>query len=112
MILCNSFPRIPFTPCLFKHNRVNPLQVLAVVDGGGDGDSLGGSRAGGDGRGDAPARASRGVLHGVVARRSVGGDVGGELSLSAELKTVGTLELGGLVGVDGDGDGGGTASCE
>ena len=108
MFLCKSFPRIPYTPCLSKQNPViNHLQILAVVDGGGDSDSLGLLGSGGDSGGDAPARAGGGVLGVVVARRSVGGDVGGQLSGSAVLDVLTTLELGGLVGVDGDSDGGG-----
>lgn len=107
----NSSPRIPYTACLTKYKRINHLQVLAVVDGGGDSDGLSGDVAGGDGRGDTPARASRGVLDGVVARRGVGGDVGRELSLGADLVGVVALELGGLISVDGDSDGGGAGSC-
>lgn len=106
-LLYNSSPHVPYTPCLIKYNPINHLQVLAVVDSGGDSDGLSGNIAGGDGRGDTPARAGGGVLNGVVARRGVGGDVGGQLGLGTDLVGVVALELGGLVAVDSDGDGGG-----
>jgi len=84
------------------------LQVLAVVlsDGRGDGDGLLGS--GGDTSGDTPASAGGGVLGVGVARRSIGGNSGGNLgSLAGSNGTVGTLELGGGISVNGNGDGGG-----
>jgi hypothetical protein len=56
------------------------LEVIAVVDGGGD--SHGRSRSGGDGTGDAEARAGRGIGGsagaggGDIGRENAGGDGG------------------------------------
>jgi hypothetical protein len=80
------------------------LQVLAVVLGDGDGLGLGGSGSSLGGGGDAPARAGGGVVLIGSAVLDVGGD-GLVVTLLKGLDVA--LELGGLVSVDGDGDGGG-----
>ena len=83
---------------------IHRLQVLAVVDGGGDSD--GRSRSGGDRAGDTEARAGRGVLLSAGADGGVGGDGGRDLSSLADLKSEVALDnSGGGLLVNGDGDG-------
>ena len=94
----------------------NRLEILAVVGGDGDGLGLGGGGGLGDGTGKAEAGAGGLVLAAVVAGGGVGGDVGGKNGHLADFEGGVTAEtvLGaaGLLGVDGDGDGGGAAgSC-
>lgn len=82
------------------------LQILAVVAGDGNSDSLGGLLSGGSSSGNAPARASRGVAGGAIAARGVGGDGSRDLGRGTDLVVL-ALELGGLIGVNGDSDRGG-----
>jgi hypothetical protein len=94
-------------PLLLSNHPVNVakrLQVLAVVlgDGGGNGGGRGGSSGGGGG--DAPARAGGGVVLGGSAVLDVGGD---DLVVALLEGLDVALELGGLIGINGDGHGGG-----
>lgn len=86
---------------------IRRLQVLAVVGGDGDSGGLGGSGTSLGGGSDTPARAGRGVFAVLVARRGVGRDSSGRLSGSTSVEALGALELGRLLGVNSDGDGGG-----
>lgn len=82
------------------------LQILAVVAGDGNSDSLGGLLSGGSSSSNAPARASRGVAGGAVAARGVGRNGSRDLGGGTDLVVL-ALELGGLIGVNSDGDRGG-----
>jgi hypothetical protein len=84
------------------------LLKLAVVLGNGNNLSLCRRVSGDSGGSDAPARASRGVSLGTVARGGIGWDSCGTDGGGGIVDVV--LGLGSDVGVDSDGDGGGS-SC-
>lgn len=86
---------------------VHHLQ-LAVRLGDGDNLSLGRGSSGGGGSGDAPAKASRGVFSTAVAGRGISRDGG---RVDGHGRAVGgvALGLGSHLGVNSDGDGGGSS---